>query len=245
MRRAETSQEDTGISGRARCHARGPHDTPPRTRCRISAPDRASMQATRSPLSPRAAIRPGRPIGVHGRPVAPTRSAFCGAPRERGRVLTAPARAGVVRTGDERAVGLRQSVRWARQKFDSCERRAGGGGGSICVQRSRGVPNRQTDEPGPKSPPRRSAEEGLQNGRPARGGRSAVDESLCTQSRLSSAKGGREEGLREGGRRSALGSGATSVSVAAERFESAGCTGSRCSRRPTSISHPASWRAGR
>ena len=125
MRRAKTSQEDTGISGRARCHARGPHDTPPRTRCRISAPDRASMQATRSPLSPRAAIRPGRPIGVHGRPVAPTRSALCRALRERGRVRTAPARAGGVRTGDERAVGLRQSVRWARQKIDSCERWGG------------------------------------------------------------------------------------------------------------------------
>ena len=81
--------------------------------------------STRSPLSPRAPIGPGRPIGVHGRPVAPTRSAFCGAPRERGRVRTAPARAGGVRTGDERAVGLRQSVRWARQKIDSCERWGG------------------------------------------------------------------------------------------------------------------------
>ena len=63
MRRAETSQEDTGISGRARCHARGPHDTPPRTRCRISAPDRASMQA------PVRLSRPGPLLGPGGQSV--------------------------------------------------------------------------------------------------------------------------------------------------------------------------------
>ena len=63
MRRAETSQEDTGISGRARCHARGPHDTPPRMRCRISAPDRASMQA------PVRLSRPGPLLGPGGQSV--------------------------------------------------------------------------------------------------------------------------------------------------------------------------------
>ena len=127
MQRAETSQEDTVGHQRSRAMPRA------RTARHATAhalPD----QRPRSRLhasNPFASLAPG-PYWAGaanrcacGRPVAPTRSAFCGAPRERGRVRTAPARAGGVRTGDERAVGLRQSVRWARQKIDSCERWGG------------------------------------------------------------------------------------------------------------------------
>jgi len=73
----ETSQEDTGISGRARYHARGPHDTPPHMRCRISAPDRASMQA---PVR----LSRGRGEGKERRCEEAMRGGGCGA-RQRGR----------------------------------------------------------------------------------------------------------------------------------------------------------------
>ena len=104
---ADAPTQATCTSGRARCHAGGPHEPPPHARARISEPLSAAARRPPPLSSPGPLMGPGVAGGVRWRHVAPTRPSFPGRLRVRGWVRIAPTRAGGVRTAVDRSANLR------------------------------------------------------------------------------------------------------------------------------------------